>query len=93
MPKKGLKRHSAEQIVEKLRDAATMVSAGETIGETNQSLGITEPSFYRRRSKYGGMQSEEARRLKELEAVKHLLSEFSVSDRLAVARVSRSLRK
>ena len=60
-------RHSAEQIVKKLRDADAMLLAGKSVGEVLQSLGISEATLSRWRSQYGGMKSEEARRLKQLE--------------------------
>ena len=79
MAKKGGKRHSPEQIVKKLRDADAMLGAGKTIGEVCQTLGVSEPTFHRWRNQYGGMKSEEARRLKELELennrLKKLLAE------------------
>lgn len=61
------KRHSAEQIVKKLRDADAMLSAGKTVGEVLQTLEVSEPTLSRWRSQYGGMKSEEAKRLKSLE--------------------------
>ncbi len=73
------KRHSAEQIVKKLRDADTMLGAGKTVAEVVQTLEISEQTFYRWKSKFGGMQVEEAKRLKELEVensrLKKLLAE------------------
>jgi len=60
-------RHSAEQIVKKLRDADAMLAAGKTVGEILQSLGISEGTLSRWRSQYGGMKSEEGKRLKQLE--------------------------
>lgn len=60
-------RHSAEQIVVKLREAEAMLSAGRTIAQVVQQLGVSEQTFNRWRNQYGGMKSEEARRLKELE--------------------------
>lgn len=72
-------RHSAEQIVKKLRDADAMLTAGKTIAEVVQALGVSEQTYYRWKKKYGGMQAEEAKRLKELEAensrLKKLLAE------------------
>ena len=72
-------RHSAAQIVTKLRDADGMLVAGRTIGEVCQSLGISEATFQRWRQQYGGMKAEEAKRLKELEEenkrLKKLLAE------------------
>ena len=64
---KNRKRHSAEQIINKLRDADAMLAAGKSVGEVLQKLEISEPTLSRWRSRYGGMKSEEAKRLKTLE--------------------------
>ena len=61
------KRHTPEQIIKKLREADTMLAAGKTIGQIAQALGVSEQTFHRWRNQYGGMKSEEAKRLKELE--------------------------
>ncbi|AMV31261.1 Transposase [Pirellula sp. SH-Sr6A] len=60
-------RHSADQIVKKLRDSDAMLAAGKSVGEVLQALEISEPTLSRWRSQYGGMKSEEAKRLKQLE--------------------------
>jgi putative transposase len=67
MKRKVGKRHSAEQIIRKLREADTMLAAGQTIGQVVQTLAISEQTFHRWRNQYGGMKAEEAKRLKELE--------------------------
>ena len=64
---KKRKRHSAEQIVKKLRDADAMLASGKSVGEVLQSLEVSEATLSRWRSQYGGMKSEEAKRLKMLE--------------------------
>ena len=64
--KKG-KRHSPEQIVKKLRDADAMLAAGKSLGEVLQALEVSESTLERWRAQYGGMKSEEAKRLKQLE--------------------------
>lgn len=61
------KRHSPEQIVRKLREADAMLSAGKSVGEVLQRLGVSEPTYHRWRNQYGGMKAEEAKRLKQLE--------------------------
>ncbi len=61
------KRHSPEQIVKKLRDADAMEAAGKSIAEVLQALEISEATLGRWRNQYGGMKSEEAKRLKNLE--------------------------
>ena len=60
-------RHSAEQIVTKLREAEAMLAAGRTVAQVVQALGVSEQTFNRWRNQYGGMKEGEARRLKELE--------------------------
>jgi transposase-like protein len=67
MTKSSRKRHSPEQIIKKLREADTMLAAGKTIGQVVQTLEISEQTFHRWRNQYGGMKSEEAKRLKRLE--------------------------
>lgn len=60
-------RHSAEQIVGKLREADAMLAAGRPLAAVVQALGVSEPTYHRWRNQYGGMKADEARRLKELE--------------------------
>lgn len=61
------KRHTPEQIISKLREAEAALNAGQTIGQVCQRLGVSEQTFHRWRNQYGGMKSQAARRLKELE--------------------------
>ena len=61
------KRHSPEQIVAKLRDADAMLNSGKDLAVVLQALEVSESTFERWRNQYGGMKSEEAKRLKELE--------------------------
>lgn len=61
------KRHTPEQIVEKLRQADALLSAGQSLAQVLQKLEVSEGSYHRWRGQYGGMKSEEAKRLKELE--------------------------
>jgi transposase-like protein len=73
------KRHAPEQIVRKLRDADAMLASGKALGEVCQALEVSEATFHRWRTQYGGMKAEEAKRLKELELenqrLKKLLAE------------------
>ena len=61
------KRHSPEQIVRKLRDAEERMAGGATVRELARELGISQATFHRWRNRHGGMSSQEAKRLKELE--------------------------
>ncbi len=61
------KRHSAEQIVAKLRQADVELGKGLKVPEVCRQLGISEQTYYRWRTKYGGMDPLMAKQMKELE--------------------------
>ncbi len=61
------KRHTAEQIVRKLRTAEVELAKGQTVQVACKKLKITEQTYYRWRKEYGGLQVNQARRLKQLE--------------------------
>lgn len=61
------KRHTAEEIVTKLREADVLIAKGQTIDEACRQLSITNQTYYKWRKEYGGLQVDQARRLKELE--------------------------
>ncbi len=61
------KRHSAEEIVNKLREADVELSRGQTVPQACRKIGVTEQTYYRWRREYGGMKVDQARRLKSLE--------------------------
>ena len=61
------KRFSAEQIADKLREAEVEIAKGMTIGQVCKKLGVSEQTYYKWRREYGGMRTDQAKRLKELE--------------------------
>ena len=61
------KRFSAEEIVNKLREADVLLSKGRTVAHACKQLAVTEQTYYRWRREYGGMKVAQAKRLKELE--------------------------
>ena len=67
MSTKRRQRHSPEQIVKKLRDGEAMLGAGKDLAAVLQALEVSEGTWNRWRNQSGGMKSEEAKRLKELE--------------------------
>ncbi len=67
MSTKRRKRHSPDQIVRKLRDADAMLNAGKNLAEVLQTLEVSQSTYERWRNQFGGMKSEEAKRLKQLE--------------------------
>ena len=62
------KRHTPEQIISKLREAEVLIVQGTTIPVAAKQIGITEQTFYRWRTEYGGMKLDQAKRLKDLES-------------------------
>jgi putative transposase len=60
-------RHTPEQIVGKLRQAEAKLASGASIPEVAKQLGISEATFHRWRNRYGGMNANEMKRLRELE--------------------------
>lgn len=83
---KRRKRHSPEQIVKKLRDADAMLNAGQDLAAVLQTLEVSEATYHRWRNQFGGMKSEEAKRLKELEdenrRLKQLVADLSLDNQM-----------
>ena len=86
------KRHSPEQIVAKLRDADVMLNTGKDLAAVLQTLEVSEPTYYRWRHQYGGMKSEEAQRLKELENENTRLKRLLADAELDKAMLKEALR-
>lgn len=76
------KRHSAEQIIAKLREAEVLQAQGKTVAEAVKAIGVTEQTYYRWRKEYGGLKVDQAKRLKALEKenlrLKKLVAELSL---------------
>src|SRR3954471_19245285 len=62
------KRHTAEEIVTKLRQVDVLMSQGRPVAEAVRMIGVTEVTYYRWRSEYGGLKGDQVKRLKELES-------------------------
>jgi putative transposase len=65
MPKK---RHKPEEIIAKLRQVDVLVSQGQSVADAIRSIGVTEVSYYRWRREFGGLKTDQVKRMKELEA-------------------------
>ena len=76
------RKHTPEQVVNLLRQLEVAVANGKTTPVACRESGITEQTYYRWRKEYGGLQVDQARRLKELEQenvkLKRLVSELSL---------------
>ncbi|HVH79127.1 MAG TPA: IS3 family transposase [Stellaceae bacterium] len=64
MPRKSYK---PEEIVAKLRQVDVLISQGQSVAEAIRSIGVSEVTYYRWRQEFGGLKSDQVRRLKELE--------------------------
>jgi len=73
------KRHSASLIIDKLRQVEVSLGQGKSIAEAVKAISVSEQTYYRRKAKYGQMEKQDVKRLKELEhentRLKKLLAE------------------
>jgi transposase-like protein len=78
------KHFTPEQIIKKLRQAEVLQSKEETVEQICRNLGISDVTYYRWRKEYGGMQVDQARRLKDLEhentRLKKLVADLSLDN-------------
>ena len=78
------KGYTPEQIINKLREAEVLLSQGNTISIACKKIGVSDYTYYRWRKEYGGMQVEQAKRLKELEVensrLKRLVADLSIDN-------------
>jgi transposase-like protein len=86
------KRHSAEEIVTKLRQVDVLSGQGKSVAEAIRSIGVTEVTYYRWRSEYGGLKGDQVKRLKELETenarLRRAVSDLTL-DKMILAEASR----
>ena len=64
MPRKG---HSPENILNKLRQVEVSVANGKSVAQAIRDISVSENTYYRWRQEYGGLNLDQARRLKKLE--------------------------
>jgi len=78
------KQFSSEQIITKLREAEVLLSQGMTVVEAARQLEISEQTYYRWRKEYGGLDTTQARKLKQLEKenlqLKKLVADISLDN-------------
>ena len=86
------KTFTPEEIIGKLREAEVLLSQGQQVKPVCRSLGISEQTYYRWRQEYGGMRTDQARRLKDLEKentrLKKLVAELSLDNAMLKKVVS-----
>ena len=62
------KHHKPEEIVAKLRQVDVLISQGKSVADAVRTIGMTEVTYYRWRKEFGGLKTEQVKRMKELEA-------------------------
>jgi putative transposase len=62
------KHYKPEEIVAKLRQVDVLVSQGRSVADAVRAIGVTEVTYYRGRREFGGLKTEQVKRMKELEA-------------------------
>ena len=81
MPRKS---YSIEQIISKLREAEVLLGQGQTVGDICRTFNISDQTYYRWRKEYGGIRTDQARRLKEMERengrLKKLVADLSLDN-------------
>jgi len=73
------KRYTPEEIVAKLRQVEVMTAQGGSVADAVKSIGVTEVSYYRWRREFGGLRTDQVKRIKELE-MENLRLRKAVSD-------------
>jgi transposase-like protein len=61
------KRYKPEEIVAKLRQVDVLTGQGSTVSAAVRQIGVTEFTYYRWRKEYGGLQTNQVKRIKDLE--------------------------
>ena len=82
-------RSSEQQIIKILKEA----ESGRAVKDIVREYGIAEGTFYRWKAKFGGMEVDEAKRLRDLEAenrkLKQLVADLSLDNRTMKDLLSR----
>lgn len=77
-------KYTTEQSIIKLREIEVNISKGMTVAEATRQAGITDQTYYRWRKQYGGMNTADAKRLKDLDKentrLKRLVADLSLEN-------------
>jgi putative transposase len=61
------KKHTAEEIIGKLREAEVELAKGMSVPKVCRKLGVSDHTYFRWRKEYGGLKRDQAKKLRELE--------------------------
>jgi putative transposase len=79
------KKHTPEQIINKLREADVELAKGTTVEQACKQLGVSEQTYYRWRNQFGGMKADDMKRLKELERENQRLKKIVADQALDIS--------
>jgi putative transposase len=86
------KHHEPEEIVAKLRQVDVLTSQGKSVADAIRAIGVTEVTYYRWRQEYGGLRSDQVKRMKDLEAentrLRRAVSDLTL-DKMILAEAAR----
>jgi putative transposase len=86
------KRHKPEEIVAKLRQVDVLVSQGKSVADAVRAISVTEVTYYRWRQEFGGLKSDQVKRMKDLAAenarLRRAVSELTL-DKMILAEAAR----
>ena len=89
MPRKPYK---PEEIVAKLRQVDVLTSQGKSVADAIRAIGVTEVTYYRWRQEYGGLRSDQVKRMKALEVentrLRRAVSDLTL-DKMILAEAAR----
>ena len=78
------KRFTAEDIINKLREAEILLGQGLSVEEMLRKISVSGQTYYRWRKEYGGMRVDQARKLKDVEKenvrLKKLVADLSLDN-------------
>jgi putative transposase len=90
-----MRRHKVEEIVAKLRHVEGLAASGRRISECVREIDVTEVTYYRWRNRYGGLESDLAEYLTELEAentrLRRLVSDLTLEKLILVEATTAAL--
>ena len=89
------KKFKPEQIISRLREAEVMISQGASIDEVCRKIEVTKQTYYRWRQEYGGLRTDQAYRMKQLEKenarLKKLVADLSLDNQILKEAASGNL--
>ncbi len=89
------RRVSPEQVVVMLRQIEVQLAQGKSLALACKEAGVSEQSYYRWRKEYGGLQLDQARRMKDLERensrLRRLVADLSLEKQVLRGCLRRSL--